>query len=39
MEQVLLEMFCDSLFECQELKFGRMIVLFMNGEDSTTIGD
>ena len=32
-------MFHDGPFQHQELKFGRMIVLFMGGEGPTAIGD
>ena len=38
-QQVFLEMFCDGPFQCQELKFGRMIVLVMGCEGLAAIGD
>ena len=37
--QVFLEVFCDGPFQHQELKFGRMIVLLMSSESSSTIGN
>ena len=38
-EQVLIEMFGNSPFQCQKLKLGQVVILLTRGEGSATVGN